>query len=121
MQTNAKKGEVHITDSGLRYEILASGNGLSPIATDTVKVHYHGTLIDGTVFDSSVERGEPAKFPVNRVISGWTEILQLMKEGDKWRAHIPADLAYGKQSPSPKIPANSDLVFEIELLNVNPD
>ena len=115
---NAKKEGVKSTDSGLQYEVLNSGEGDSPAATDTVEVHYHGTLIDGTVFDSSVERGTPAKFPVNRVISGWTEALQLMKVGDKWRLHIPAGLAYGAQSPSPKIPANSALVFEVELLAI---
>lgn len=114
----AKKEGVTATDSGLLYEVLASGTGESPAATDTVEVHYHGTLISGDVFDSSVERGTPANFPVNRVISGWTEALQLMKVGDKWRLHIPADLAYGAQSPSPKIPANSALVFEVELLNI---
>ena len=114
----AKKEGVKATDSGLLYEVLESGKGDSPAATDTVEVHYHGTLIEGSVFDSSVERGSPAKFPVNRVISGWTEALQLMKVGDKWRLHIPADLAYGAQSPSPKIPANSALVFEVELLNI---
>ena len=114
----AKKEGVTATDSGLLYEVLASGTGESPAATDTVEVHYHGTLIGGDVFDSSVERGTPANFPVNRVISGWTEALQLMKVGDKWRLHIPADLAYGAQSPSPKIPANSALVFEVELLNI---
>jgi len=115
---NAKKEGVKSTESGLQYEVISAGEGDSPAATDTVEVHYHGTLIDGTVFDSSVERGTPAKFPVNRVISGWTEALQLMKVGDKWRLHIPADLAYGAQSPSPKIPANSALVFEVELLAI---
>jgi len=115
---NAKKEGVKSTESGLQYEVITAGEGDSPAATDTVEVHYHGTLIDGTVFDSSVERGTPAKFPVNRVISGWTEALQLMKVGDKWRLHIPADLAYGAQSPSPKIPANSALVFEVELLAI---
>lgn len=114
----AKKEGVKATESGLLYEVLESGKGDSPAATDTVEVHYHGTLIEGSVFDSSVERGTPAKFPVNRVISGWTEALQLMKVGDKWRLHIPANLAYGAQSPSPKIPANSALVFEVELLNI---
>ncbi len=115
---NAKKEGVMVTESGLQYEVITSGKGNSPAATDTVEVHYHGTLIDGSVFDSSVERGTPAKFPVNRVISGWTEALQLMKEGDKWRLTIPASLAYGAQSPSPKIPANSALVFEVELLAI---
>jgi len=115
---NAKKEGVKVTESGLQYEVMTVGEGNSPAATDTVEVHYHGTLIDGSVFDSSVERGTPAKFPVNRVISGWTEALQLMKEGDKWRLTIPASLAYGAQSPSPKIPANSALVFEVELLAI---
>ena len=115
---NLKKEGVKATESGLQYEVITSGKGATPSETDTVEVHYHGTLIDGSVFDSSVERGTPAKFPVNRVISGWTEALQLMKEGDKWRLHIPATLAYGAQSPSPKIPANSTLVFEVELLSV---
>jgi FKBP-type peptidyl-prolyl cis-trans isomerase FklB len=114
----AQKEGVTATESGLLYEVLASGTGESPAATDTVEVHYHGTLIAGDVFDSSVDRGEPAKFPVNRVIAGWTEALQLMKVGDKWRLHIPSSLAYGEQSPSPKIPANSTLVFEVELLNI---
>ncbi len=113
---NGKKEGVKSTDSGLQYEVLASGEGESPAANDTIEVHYHGTLIDGTVFDSSVERGTPAKFPINRVISGWTEALQMMKVGDKWRLHIPAGLVYGAQSPSPKIIANSALVLEVELL-----
>jgi FKBP-type peptidyl-prolyl cis-trans isomerase FklB len=115
---NAKKEGVKVTESGLQYEVMASGKGNSPAATDTVEVHYHGTLVNGSVFDSSVDRGTPAKFPVNRVIPGWTEALQLMKEGDKWRLTIPASLAYGAQSPSPKIPANSALVFEVELLAI---
>lgn len=114
----AKKEGIQSTESGLYYEVLSSGKGDSPAESDVVEVHYHGTLIDGSVFDSSVERGSPAKFPVNRVISGWTEALQMMKVGDKWRLHIPADLAYGAQSPSPKIPANSTLVFEVELLSI---
>jgi len=114
----AKKEGIKSTESGMYYEVLSSGEGDSPLETDVVEVHYHGTLIDGSVFDSSIERGSPAKFPVNRVISGWTEALQMMKVGDKWRLHIPANLAYGPQSPSPKIPANSTLVFEVELLNI---
>ena len=115
---NAKKNGVTVLDSGLQYEVISAGEGQTPKAEDVVKVHYHGTLIDGSVFDSSVERGSPATFPVNRVISGWTEALQLMKVGDKWRLHIPSELAYGAQSPSPKIPANSTLVFEVELLGI---
>jgi len=114
----AKKEGVQSTESGLLYEVIQAGEGKSPAETDVVEVHYQGTLIDGSVFDSSIERGTPAKFPVNRVISGWTEALQLMKVGDKWRLHIPSDLAYGAQSPSPKIPANSTLVFEVELLGI---
>jgi len=107
------------TASGLKYQILKKGTGtISPKATDTVKVHYHGTLLNGTVFDSSVERGEPISFPLNRVIPGWTEGLQLMKVGDKFKFEIPADLAYGADSPSPQIPPNSTLVFEVELLGI---
>lgn len=118
LANTAKKEGVQSTESGLLYEVLQAGEGASPSETDVVSVHYQGTLIDGSVFDSSIERGEPAKFPVNRVITGWTEALQLMKVGDKWRLHIPSDLAYGEQSPSPKIPANSTLVFEVELLGI---
>ncbi len=107
------------TASGLKYRVLKRGTGtVSPKATDTVKVHYHGTLLDGTVFDSSVERGEPISFPLNRVIPGWTEGLQLMKVGDKFKFEIPPNLAYGPNSPSPKIPPNSTLVFEVELLGI---
>ena len=117
---NAKKEGITTLESGLQYEVVtaAAEAGAKPAATDTVSVHYHGTLTDGSVFDSSVERGTPAEFPVNRVIAGWTEALQLMSVGDKWKLYIPADLAYGAQSPSPKIPANSALVFEVELLDV---
>jgi FKBP-type peptidyl-prolyl cis-trans isomerase FklB len=117
---NGKKEGVTTLESGLQYEVIteAAEGGVKPSATDTVSVHYHGTLTDGSVFDSSVERGTPAEFPVNRVIAGWTEALQLMSAGDKWKLYIPADLAYGAQSPSPKIPANSALVFEVELLEV---
>ncbi len=108
------------TASGLKYQVLKKGTGtVSPKATDTVKVHYHGTLLDGTVFDSSVERGEPISFPLNGVIRGWTEGLQLMKVGDKFKFEIPPNLAYGANSPSPKIPPNSTLVFEVELLGIN--
>jgi FKBP-type peptidyl-prolyl cis-trans isomerase len=111
--------EMKTTASGLKYEVLKQGNGtVSPKATDTVKVHYHGTLLNGTVFDSSVERGQPISFPLNRVIRGWTEGLQLMKVGDKFKFTIPPDLAYGDRSPSPKIPAGSTLVFEVELLGI---
>ena len=107
------------TASGLKYQVLKHGTGtVSPKATDTVKVHYHGTLLNGTVFDSSVERGEPISFPLNGVIPGWTEGLQLMKVGDKFKFEIPPNLAYGPASPSPKIPPNSTLVFEVELLGI---
>jgi FKBP-type peptidyl-prolyl cis-trans isomerase len=107
------------TASGLKYQVLKHGTGtVSPKASDTVKVHYHGTLLDGTVFDSSVERGEPISFPLSRVIPGWTEGVQLMKVGDKFKFVIPPNLAYGPNSPSPKIPPNSTLVFEVELLGI---
>jgi FKBP-type peptidyl-prolyl cis-trans isomerase len=116
---SGQNSNMKTTPSGLKYEVLKQGTGtVSPKATDTVKVHYHGTLLDGTVFDSSVERGEPISFPLNRVIPGWTEGLQLMKVGDKFKFEIPSNLAYGPVSPSPKIPANSTLVFEVELLGI---
>ncbi len=116
---NAPKSDMKTTASGLKYQVLKQGTGtVSPKATDTVKVHYHGTLLDGTVFDSSVERGEPISFPLNGVIPGWTEGLQLMKVGDKFKFEIPPNLAYGPNSPSPKIPPNSTLVFEVELLGI---
>ena len=114
-QTN----EMQTTASGLKYRVLKHGTGtVSPKAMDTVTVHYQGTLLDGTVFDSSIERGQPATFPLNQVIPGWTEGLQLMKVGDKFRFEIPPNLAYGPNSPSPKIPPNSTLVFEVELLAI---
>ena len=107
------------TASGLKYQVLKHGTGaVSPKATDTVTVHYEGKLLDGTVFDSSIARGQPASFPLNRVIAGWTEGLQLMKVGDKFKFEIPANLAYGANSPSPMIPPNSTLVFEVELLGI---
>ncbi len=113
------KNEMTTTPSGLKYQVLKHGTGtVSPKPTDTVNVHYHGTLLNGTVFDSSVERGQPISFPLNGVIRGWTEGLQLMKVGDKFKFEIPPDLAYGAASPSPKIPPNSTLVFEVELLGI---
>jgi FKBP-type peptidyl-prolyl cis-trans isomerase FklB len=118
LAANAKKEGVITTASGLEYKIIKSGTGESPKPDDKVKVHYHGTLIDGTVFDSSVQRGEPIVFPVGAVIPGWVEALQLMKVGDKWQLFIPAKLAYGDRSPSPAIPANSVLIFEVELLGI---
>lgn len=115
---NAKRPEVKVTDSGLQYEVLKEGTGASPTATETVEVHYHGTLIDGTVFDSSVERGQTIEFPLNRVIPGWTEGVQLMKEGAKYRFFIPFDLAYGPRGSAPKIPPYAALIFDVELFKV---
>lgn len=116
---NSQPSEMNTTASGLKYQVLKQGTGtVSPKATDVVQVHYHGTLLDGTVFDSSVERREPISFALNRVIPGWTEGVQLMKVGDKFKFEIPPGLAYGPRSPSPKIPPNSTLVFEVELLGI---
>jgi FKBP-type peptidyl-prolyl cis-trans isomerase len=119
LDANGKKEGVKTTASGLEYQLIKAGkaDGKSPKSTDTVKVHYHGTLLDGTVFDSSVERGEPATFPLNQVIPGWTEGLQLMKEGDKFKFFIPSKLAYGENAPA-KIGPNSVLIFEVELLSI---
>jgi FKBP-type peptidyl-prolyl cis-trans isomerase FklB len=118
LAANGKKEGIKTTKSGLQYQVVKSGSGKTPKATESVKVHYHGTLIDGTVFDSSVERGEPISFPVNGVIPGWTEALQLMKEGDKWKLFIPSALAYGENGAGPKIGPNSVLIFDVELLSV---
>lgn len=117
---NAKKDGVITTESGLQYKVLSSGaeDAAKPAATDTVKVHYHGTLINGEMFDSSVERGEPVSFPVNGVIKGWIEGLQLMKEGDKFALYIPPELAYGAGGTGGKIGPNEALVFEVELLEI---
>lgn len=117
---NGKKEGVKTTESGLQYKVLKEGAGQSPTATDSVTVHYKGTLTDGTEFDSSYSRGEPATFPLNGVISGWTEGVQLMKPGAKFRFFIPQDLAYGERGSPPKIPPYSALVFEIELIKVGP-
>ncbi|MGB0322146.1 MAG: FKBP-type peptidyl-prolyl cis-trans isomerase [Pseudohongiellaceae bacterium] len=114
---NGQQDGVVTLPSGLQYQVLASGDGESP-TTDSVLAHYHGTLTDGTVFDSSVDRGEPATFGVSQVIAGWTEALQLMKVGDKWRLFIPPGLAYGEASPTPAIPPNSALIFDVELLEI---
>ncbi len=116
LEANAEKEGVIVTESGLQYEVLTEGSGDHPTETSSVEVHYHGTLIDGTVFDSSVDRGEPISFPLNRVISGWTEGVQLMTVGSKYKFTIPSELAYGTQV-SPEIPGNSVLVFEVELLS----
>jgi len=118
LTANARKDGVITTASGLQYKVIKSGAGESPKLTDIVKVHYQGSLINGTIFDSSIQRGKPISFPVNRVIPGWTEALQLMKVGDKWQLFIPANLAYGDRSPSPAIPPNSVLIFEVELLGI---
>lgn len=115
---NAKREGIKVTESGLQYEVLSEGNGATPVASDKVEVHYTGKLIDGTVFDSSVERGVPAMFGVTQVISGWVEALQLMKEGDKWRLYIPSDLAYGPQGAGGIIGPNCTLIFDVELLRV---
>ncbi len=115
---NKKKENVVELPSGLQYEVLTEGNGATPSATDTVKCHYHGTLIDGTVFDSSVQRGQPATFGVNQVIKGWVEALQLMSVGSKWRLFVPSNLAYGEQGAGNDIQPNSTLIFEVELLGI---
>ncbi|WP_040975339.1 FKBP-type peptidyl-prolyl cis-trans isomerase [Necropsobacter massiliensis] len=115
---NAKKDGVNITDSGLQYEVLTEGKGAVPSRQDQVRVHYTGTLIDGTVFDSSVKRGQPAEFPVSGVIAGWVEALQLMPVGSKWRLAIPHHLAYGERGAGASIPPFSTLIFEVELLDI---
>lgn len=116
---NAKKAGVTTLPSGLQYEIMTEGSGESPGPTDKVTTHYHGTLIDGTVFDSSVERGQPASFPVNGVIQGWQEALQLMKPGSKWRLFVPSDLAYGDRGAGAAIGPFATLIFEVELLTID--
>ncbi len=115
---NALREGVVTLPSGLQYEILEEGSGTKPSATQTVRCHYHGTTIAGKVFDSSVQRGQPASFPLNRVIAGWTEALQLMPVGSKWRLYIPPQLAYGNQQISAEIGPNSTLIFEVELLGI---
>jgi len=115
---NAKKEGVVVTDSGLQYKIIEEGEGPSPGPSDMATVNYRGTLIDGTQFDSSYDRGQPATFPVGGVIAGWTEALQLMKPGAKWQLFIPADLAYGERGAGKDIGPNSTLVFDVELLSV---
>ena len=119
MTDNAQQAGVETLPSGLQYRVMASGKGASPAASDTVTVHYRGTLIYGGEFDSSYSRNQPATFAVNRVIAGWTEALQLMQVGDKWQLFIPPGLAYGERGFGSKIPPNSALIFEVELLSVN--
>jgi FKBP-type peptidyl-prolyl cis-trans isomerase FklB len=116
---NKKREGVVTLPSGLQYMVLKEGTGTSPGPSDRVTTHYHGTLIDGTVFDSSYERGQPATFPVNGVISGWTEALQRMQEGAKWRLFLPSHLAYGAQGAGEDIGPNSTLIFDVELISVN--
>lgn len=118
---NKEKEGVKVTDSGLQYEIIKEGTGPKPKATDKVKVDYTGTLLDGTVFDSSVKRGQPATFGVNQVIPGWTEALQMMPVGSKWKIYIPGDLAYGARGAGKDIGPNSTLIFEVELLDIVKD
>jgi len=118
LEENAKREEVQVTESGLQYEVLAEGDGETPTADSTVRVHYHGTLISGDVFDSSYDRGQPAEFPVGGVIRGWTEALQLMKVGAKLRLYVPHDLAYGEQGAGAAIAPYSTLIFDVELLDI---
>ncbi|WP_421799870.1 FKBP-type peptidyl-prolyl cis-trans isomerase [Haliscomenobacter sp.] len=119
LEDNKKRTGVVTTASGLQYEVMKAGTGAKPAATDQVTVHYEGTLLDGTVFDSSVKRGQPATFPLNRVIPGWTEGVQLMQVGSKYKFFIPSQLAYGDQGAGEDIPPHSTLIFEVELLKIN--
>jgi FKBP-type peptidyl-prolyl cis-trans isomerase FklB len=119
LAANKTKDGVKTLASGLQYKVIKSGNGATPGPTDTVKAHYKGTLLDGTVFDSSYDRGEPTEFPVNGVIKGWTEALQLMKVGDKWQLFVPSNMAYGEHGVGGDIGPNAVLVFEVELLDVS--
>jgi len=118
LEKNAAKDGVVTTESGLQYEVINEGSGTIPGLTSTVKTHYHGTLIDGTVFDSSYDRGQPAEFPVNGVIKGWTEALQMMKVGSKWRLTVPYDLAYGENGAGAAIAPFATLIFDVELLEI---
>lgn len=118
LEENKKRPNVVTLPSGLQYEVITEGKGKKPQATDQVKCHYEGTLIDGTLFDSSIKRGQPAVFGVNQVIPGWVEALQLMPEGSKWKLYIPSELAYGAQGAGEMIPPHSTLVFEVELIEV---
>jgi len=117
LAANKNKPGVVALPSGLQYEVIQEGTGVKPLASNNVTCHYHGTLIDGTVFDSSVKRGQPATFPLNAVIKGWTEALQLMPVGSKWKLYIPPHLAYGNRGVSKEIGPNSTLIFEVELIS----
>ena len=119
LRENGKREGVTTLASGLQYEVINDGTGPKPTIEDNVTTHYHGTLIDGTVFDSSVDRGEPASFPVGGVIKGWTEALQLMAVGSKWKLYVPYDLAYGERGAGPQIGPYSTLIFEVELISIN--
>lgn len=118
LKDNALRPEVTVTESGLQYEVLVEGNGEIPTSDKQVRVHYHGELTDGTVFDSSVKRGQPAEFPVTGVIAGWVEALQMMPVGSKWKLYVPQDLAYGERGAGAAIPPFAALVFEVELLDI---
>jgi FKBP-type peptidyl-prolyl cis-trans isomerase FklB len=118
LKENAMKEGIHVLPSGLQYMVLREGNGKKPVATDKVKCHYEGMLVDGTLFDSSIQRGEPATFPLNGVIAGWTEGLQLMQEGAKYRFFIPFHLGYGEHGAGQSIPPYSALIFDVELIEV---
>ena len=118
LAANKAKDGVQVTESGLQYKVIKSGSGATPKASDNVEVHYHGTLIDGTVFDSSVERGEPITLAVSNVIQGWQEALTMMKAGDKWQVYIPSELGYGERGAGATIGPNSALIFDIELIKV---
>jgi FKBP-type peptidyl-prolyl cis-trans isomerase FklB len=118
LEENARRDAVTVTESGLQYEVIKEGTGDSPSAGDTVEVHYVGTFIDGDTFDSSRERGSTAEFPLNRVIAGWTEGIQLMQEGARYKFYIPYDLGYGEHGRPPVIPPHSTLIFDVELIQV---
>ena len=118
LEENAKRPEVTVTESGLQFEVLTAGEGEKPTADSTVRTHYHGTLINGTVFDSPYERGQPAEFPVGGVIKGWTEALQMMGTGSKWRLYVPHELAYGERGAGAAIAPFSTLIFDVELLEI---
>ncbi len=118
LKENAEREGIITLESGLQYEVMKSGDGEKPTSSSTVKTHYHGTLINGEVFDSSVDRGQPAEFPVNGVIAGWTEALQLMTVGTKWRLFVPPNLAYGERGAGGQIGPNTTLIFEVELLDI---